>query len=110
MIRASILGNAQGDNGMLRRMFIEISDPARVTALDRAIHSLGQHGFAWNDSYIATAEPGHTVELVMAGSAGAQFMARTATGILIGQVADLPEPRPERGDTFVLEPTAWHNE
>jgi hypothetical protein len=32
-------------------------------------------------------------------------MARTEAQILIGSVADLPEPRPERGATFTLEPT-----
>lgn len=110
MIRASIVGNEQNDSSMMRRMFNEISDPARVAALARAIEALDQHGFAWNDSYIATAEPGRTVEVVLAGVAGGHFMARTATEILIGQVSDLPEPRPQSGDTFALVPTAWCDE
>jgi cell filamentation protein len=110
MIQASIAGNENGDNTMMCRMFDEISDPARVTALDLAIEALKQHRFAWNDAYIATAEPGHAVEVVMAGVAGEQFMARTATAIIIGQVVDLPEPRPQSGDTFTLEPMAWRGE
>lgn len=110
MIRASIAGNELNDSSMMRRMFNEISNPTRVAALTRAIEALDQHGFAWNDSYLATAEPGHAVEVVMAGVAGDQFMARTATEILIGRVSDLPKPRPQRGDTFTLEPTAWRGQ
>ena len=110
MIRASIAGNEQNDSGTMRRLFIEISDPARVAALTRAIEALDRHGFAWNDSYVATAEPGHTIEVVMAGVAGGQFVARTATEILVGQVSDLPKLTPQRGDTFTLVPTAWRDE
>jgi cell filamentation protein len=58
MIQASIAGNESGDPRMMRRLFVEISDPVRVAALSKAIESLEQHGFAWNDRYIATAEPG----------------------------------------------------
>jgi len=110
MIRASLAGNEQNNSSMTRRMFNEISHPARVATLTRAIEVLDHHGFAWNDSYVATAEPGHAVEVVLAGVAGDQFMARTATEILIGQVSDLPEPRLQRGDTFALEPTSWRDE
>jgi hypothetical protein len=41
--------------------------------------------------------PGHKVDVRLAGVAGEQFMARTETAILIGQTRDLPEPQPERG-------------
>ncbi len=34
-------------------------------------------------------------------------MARTKTAILIGQSRDLPEPRPERGQEFTLDPSSW---
>jgi hypothetical protein len=105
MIQASIAGNEQGDSTVMRRMFIEISDQVRVAALDKAIDALNANGFPWNDTYIATAEPGHKVEVTMAGIAGAQFMARMTTEILIGQACDLPMPRPSRGETFTLEPT-----
>src|SRR5208283_719578 len=89
MIHASIAGNEQGDGMMLRRMFNEISDRARVAALDKAIDALNANAFPWNDAYIATAEPGHKVEVIMAGVAGEQFMARTTAAILIGQASDL---------------------
>jgi hypothetical protein len=36
-----------------------------------------------------------------------QFMARTTHAVLIGQVSDLPEPKPERGTVFTLQPSSW---
>jgi cell filamentation protein len=107
MIQASIAANEQSDSTMMRRMFIEISDPVRIAALEKAFDALNENRFPWNDHYVATAEPGHKVEVIMAGIAGEQFMARTATAILIGQTSDLPELRPERGETFTFEPTPW---
>jgi cell filamentation protein len=107
MIQASIAANENGDRTMMRRMFDEISDPARIAALEKAIGALNENRFPWNDRYVATAEPKHKVEVTMAGIAGEQFMARTATAILIGQTSDLPEPHPERGEIFTFEPASW---
>jgi len=107
MIQASIAGNENGDMSMMRRLFNEISDPVRVAALDKAIGALDQHGFAWNDHYIATAEPDHKIDVRLAGVAGEQFMARTQTAIFIGQTHDLPLHRPEQGQDFILVPTSW---
>jgi len=76
--QASIVGNEQG---MMRRMFDEISDPVRVPALDKAIEALSRMNFPWNDCYIATAEQGFRVEVTMAGMAGDQFMARTTDAV-----------------------------
>lgn len=107
MIQASIAGNEKNDPAMMQRLFNEISDPVRVAALSKAIGSLEQHGFAWNNHYIATTEPGHKVDVRLAGVAGEQFMARTKTAILIGQTRDLPQPPPERGQDFTLAPASW---
>ena len=107
MIQASIAGNENGDPSMMRRLFTEIGDPDRVAALSKAIGALEQHGFPWNDRYIATAEPGHKVDVWLAGIAGDQFMARTQTAILIGKTSDLPEHRPDRGEKFALTPSEW---
>jgi cell filamentation protein len=107
MIQASIAGNENADSAVMRRLFMEISDPQRVDALSNAISSLERHGFAWNDRYIATTEPGHRVDVQLAGIAGAQFMARTRTDILIGKTSDLPDPRPAQGQEFTLLPTEW---
>ena len=107
MIQASIAGNERGDRTMMRRMFGEISDPIRGAAMDRAIGSLHRLGFPLNDQYIATMEPGHVVAVTLAGVGGDQFMARTDSAILIGQVSDLPSPRPARGDMFSLTPSLW---
>ena len=109
MIQASIAGNENGDPTMMRRLFMEISDPMRVAALDKAIGSLTEHGFRWNDCYIATTEPGHKLNVKLAGIAGEQFMARAQMSILIGKTSDLPQQRPARGEEFNLEPTAWGN-
>jgi cell filamentation protein len=107
MIQASIAGNDYDDRTMMRRLFTEISDPERVAALSKAIGDLEQHGFAWNDRYIATMEPGHRIDAKLAGIAGDQFMARTQTAILIGKASDLPEQRPDKGQEFTLIPTPW---
>lgn len=107
MVRASIAGNDHNDPTMMRRLFQEISDPVRAAALGKAIEALDRLGFPWNDHYLATAEPGHRVAVTMAGVAGDQFMARTATDILIGRGADLPTPHPDRGDAFTLQPSHW---
>jgi hypothetical protein len=71
---------------MMRRMFTEIGDPVRAAALEKAIGALNENRFPWNDRYVATAEPGHMVEVTMAGIAGEQFIARTATAILKGAI------------------------
>jgi cell filamentation protein len=102
MVQACIAAIEQGDPAMMRRMFDEISNPRRVAAVRAAIDALDRHGFAWNDHYVATMEPGHPVEVTLAGVAGEHFMARTGAEILIGNTADLPDPRPERGDTFTF--------
>jgi len=57
MIQASIAGNEKSDPCMMSRLFNEISNPARVAALKKAIAGLEKHGFSWNDRYIATMEP-----------------------------------------------------
>ena len=107
MAQASIAAHERGDNGMMRRMFDEISNPERVAALHRAIHTFDREGFAWNGHYLATTEPGHPVELTMAGVAGDNFMGRTRTEILIGKASDLPQDRPARGEVFTLTPSPW---
>jgi hypothetical protein len=75
--------------------------------LSKAIESLEEHHFAWNDRYLSSMEPGHKVHVRLAGIGGDQFIARTQTAILIGKTSDLPEPRPEQGQEFTLQPTAW---
>jgi cell filamentation protein len=107
MVLASVAGNDHRDPAMMRRMFVEITDPARVAALAKALDGLDRLNYPWNDHYVATAQPGHKVEVTLAGIAGEQFMARTTSEILIGQVSDLPQPRPTRGETFTFKPSTW---
>jgi cell filamentation protein len=72
--------------------------------LRATIDALEQGKFDWNDRYLATMQPGHRVEVIMAGIArsGKHFMARTDSEILIGNTSDLPDPRPARGDRFTF--------
>jgi cell filamentation protein len=107
MVQASIAANECGDRTMMRRLFDEISDQARLAALMPAIEFLEQQGFPWNDFYVATFEPGHAVEATLAGLGGDHFMARTGSDILIGQSADLPTPPPKSGEVFRVEPSRW---
>ena len=106
MIQASIVANDDGDPSMMRRLFNEISDPSRTAALRQAIEFFEAQRFPWNDRYIATTEPGHQVELTMAGIAGDHFMGRTHSHILIGNTTDLPDPHPQRGVTFTIVPSS----
>ena len=107
MIQASMAANDHGANSLMRRLFIEISNPARVAALLPAVNFLEAQGFPWNDHYLSTAEPVQSVEVTFAGPAGQHFMARTGSGILIGKASDLPTPRPQRGEVFILDPSSW---
>jgi cell filamentation protein len=102
MIQASVAAHEHDDSTMMRRLFDEISNPSRVAALREATEALERHGFDWNDRYIATLEPGHRVEIVLAGAADDHFMARTSSEILIGKSSDLPDPQPERGESFAF--------
>jgi cell filamentation protein len=102
MIQASIAAHERGDTSMMRRMFDEISDSGRAALLRESLSALDKLNVDWNDRYVATIAPGHTVELVLAGVAGNQFMARTASKILFGRISDLPNPRPQRNQTFTL--------
>jgi cell filamentation protein len=107
MVQASIAAS-DGDRSMMRRMFEEISDPSRVANLRKGIGALerlrmtGASKLDWNSQYVATARPGQPDPLVLAGISGEQFMARTQTAILFGNTRDLPEPRPGRGESFML--------
>jgi cell filamentation protein len=106
MIQASVAANDHGDKTMMRRLFDDASDPERIAALRDAIASFETYGFSWNKSYVATIEPGHRAELTLIGigRAGDHFLAHSGPQILIGKTVDLPEPRPEPGQRFVLDP------
>ncbi len=105
MIAASIAAHDQNDLGPMRRLFADAIDPGRGAALRDAIEFLDRQQFPWNDRYIPTVERGHPVEVTFVGVAAGHFMARTKSQILIGNVADLPDPRPEPGQAFSLDPT-----
>jgi cell filamentation protein len=109
MVWASIAAHEQSDPSMMRRLFDEISNPARVAPLRQAIEFLDGRRFPWNDHYIATTEPGYQVELVLVGIAGDNFMARTKSDILVGRSSDLPQPCPEQGKafTFIASEDCW---
>lgn len=89
MIQASIESSA-GRPEMMRRLFSEISDPARVAKLEKATAFLGRQGFDWNDRYVATTTPGQSYSGQLVGRAGDDFMMRTNREIFVGNAADLP--------------------
>lgn len=91
MIRASILSTA-GDSTMMIRLFQEITDPARIRPLRRAIEFLAANRFPWNTTYLATATPGQVYAGKLVGRDGTAFMMRTDSDqIIIGQQADIPD-------------------
>lgn len=107
MIQASIAAHQNHDIGPMRRMFDEISNPHRVAALTPAIAFLNSMKYPWNDRYLATMEPGQVEDVTIVGISGPHFMARTASIILVGQRADLPEGAGCSGQTAKVFATAW---
>jgi cell filamentation protein len=108
MILASIGANDDGDLDEMRRLFKDAVIPERRAALAQAIADLNAAGVAWNDLYIAAAEPGYSVELKLSAIAGGQFRGDdVSSAIIVGRSADLPEPPPSRGEVFILRPRAW---
>ena len=106
MVQASVAAHDQNDPSMMRRMFEEISNPERSAMLRRSIEQLEKANFPWNERYVATLTPDHGVDLILAGIAGDNFMARTENAVFFGRTADLPEPQPGRGEIFHFGATA----
>jgi cell filamentation protein len=104
MRQASVAAHERGDPAMMRRMFAEISDPARVDNLKRGIAALERNEVDWNDRYVATTDPGHRADLVMVGVIRDQFMATDLgkRAIFFGHPSELPLPNPEPGQRFTL--------
>jgi cell filamentation protein len=93
MVRASVAG-MDGDLAPMARMFAEVTDPARVEQLSKAIGFLDNHKnvLDWNNAYLATSTPGQTYSGQLVSRGGDDFMLREARGmIIIGNVADLPD-------------------
>ncbi|MCL2717124.1 MAG: hypothetical protein FWD68_21935 [Alphaproteobacteria bacterium] len=105
MAIVSIAANERGEIGPMLRMFGEIADPERVKALQSVIAAIKKyhprkelHGSSWNHYYIATSEPGQRYEGMFAGTDNRTFMLQPDNStIIVGNVKDLPVPRPERG-------------
>jgi cell filamentation protein len=112
MYEASVESFERNDPAMMLRMFDEISTPERVSLLREGLIKLQNRLntdsqasgkpplLNLNEQYVATAAPGHQMELTLVGIAGNQFMARTQAQIIFGFVADLPDPVPKSGEIF----------
>jgi cell filamentation protein len=107
LTQASIAAHERGDNDPMRRLFDEISNPHCVAALQPAIDFLSRMNFPWNDHYLATMEPGHLVDVTIAGTAGPHFIAHTASTILVGQTIDLLTARPGNQQSCQIIPSPW---
>ncbi|MBX8802578.1 BID domain-containing protein [Ochrobactrum sp. MR28] len=111
MTVVSIAAHEDGDLAPMRRMFAEIADPERVNALEvaqRAIEKFrpaqAPHVTSWDGIYMATTEAGEGYHGRFTGAAGPNFMMQRYDGsIIVGNVIDLPEHRPQSGDeiTFI---------
>lgn len=97
----------------MRRMFAEIADPDQVHALEVAQQAIERfrpvqapHVTAWDGIYMATTEPGETYSGRFSGAAGQNFMMQRGDGsIIIGNVIDLPDPRPQSGADLTFTAT-----
>ncbi len=89
LIQASIL-SANGDVGMMGRLFDEITDTERIQSLAKVIAHLERGHFKWNDVYLATTTSGQSYAGKFAGSDGANFFFRDDENrILVGNLKDL---------------------
>lgn len=101
LVQASIL-SANGDVSMMMRLMDEITDTERIQPLTKVIDHLKQHGFNWNDIYIATATPGEQYTGIFAGTDGNNFFFRTEQAhILVGKLSDLRET-PNAGEKIAF--------
>jgi cell filamentation protein len=114
MTVVSVAAHERGDLEPMRRMFAEIADPERVQALALAQNAIQrfseiphqEHETVWSHIYMATTEPGETYSGRFSGAAGQNFMMQRGDGsIIIGNVIDLPEPRPQSGAELTFTAT-----
>jgi cell filamentation protein len=101
MIAVSVAG-IDGEVEAARRLFREISDTRRVSALRKALKFLkNTNAVPWNDLYVATTTAGREYSGILAGIAGEDYMMRVTGArqewIAIGDAGDLPETA-SRGD------------
>jgi cell filamentation protein len=102
MRHAAISLHELDDTTFYRSLIVELLDSDRVEALKAAIEFFEAEKFPWNDYEIATAEPGQTAELVLAGVHGPYFIGHGPLQIIAGKLTDLPAPAPKVGDAFTL--------
>jgi len=102
MRHAAISLHELDDTTFYRSLVTELLDLERVAAIKAAITFLEAEQFPWNDYEIATAEPGQTAELVLAGISGPYFIGHGPLQIIAGHVSALPSPAPKTGEAFTL--------
>lgn len=114
MTQVSVAAHERGDLEPMRRMFAEIADPERVHALEVAQQAIERFSTAelspgesaWDHLYMATTEPGETYSGRFSGAAGPNFMMQRGDGsVIIGNVIDLPDPRPQSGAELTFTAT-----
>lgn len=105
MKQAEISAYELDDFTVMRRLFLEISDPARIKLLRQGIALLESEGFDWNDYYLITADPGVPTMVTMNRIVGDLFFCKLPLEMVVGWTADLPEPQPEAGVEFAYVPS-----
>lgn len=88
MTEASIQAG-RGEPDLMRRLFREISDPARVRPLRDAIRFFEAHRYDWHSRYLATTEPGRFYDGTFVGRDQNHFLMHDGRRILVGSVGDL---------------------
>ncbi|WP_281255861.1 Fic/DOC family protein [Deinococcus hopiensis] len=78
------------DNGGMRRLFQEISDPDRVALLEKAQDYLSREKVDWDRAYIATATPGREYQGQVGLHSSELVIIRDQGDMLVGQTRDVP--------------------
>lgn len=94
MIAVSIAGEL-GNTTSVAHMLSDAIDPARRTALHRAITFLENarkkgSPVDWQERFIATTAPGQAYEGQLIGKSGQEFLFASSDGLYVGWVKDLP--------------------
>jgi cell filamentation protein len=87
------IDSLKGNNASLQRMFEELMNPERATALREATSFFEKNrtdGFDWQDRYVATTTPGQSYRGQFYDSNKSRFIMYDGPRIYIGDVRDLP--------------------
>ena len=112
MIAVSIAGEL-GNTTSVAHMLSDAIDPARRTALHRAITFLENarkkgSPVDWQERFIATTAPGQAYEGQLIGKSGEEFLFASSDGLYVGWTKDLPhQGRDLAPGSFITFDASW---